>query len=302
MKIEKVSTVEKIGLRTRYLFNTLTNLLHAGEQPRKIIFIHVPKTAGTSTWKQIKAIVGPRSLGFTVRLHRDPDPFEDDYEELIGRCRRALFVSGHISWSTVEDIRGGSDAFTFTILRDPAERLKSLYRFFGLRGRSLRNAGPPYISRRIANMTPIEFFQHRSPMLRWHCDNFITRQFAGTLGNIYLTEDEGHAMLERAKANLATLDFIGFQENYEEDLSEIFRRLGLPNLRRVRRMYATTSDAGETNTNTNTNGSFDEDLMPVIEPLIRFDKELVDFAAKIRSNTHLTRGEVSKGVRSAFGT
>lgn len=280
MSKERVHPAEKLMLRAKTTVGELVERARTGKKPRQIIFIHVPKCAGTSAWKQIKASVGPRWMGRTVMLLRDPSPSDPGYEALIERCRRARFVSGHISWDTAQAIRGDRDAFVFTVLRDPAERLYSLYRYLRKIAGTHRSSSKPPIDPAIARMTLAEFLGHPSPTMRQSLDNYMTRQFAGSLAEMPSTDDEGRAMLARAKSHLARLDHVCFQETFDDDFPHLLSRANIPLRSRTLRTNTTQSHQEGARKQGADRLPPDEHIERLIKPLIRLDTELVDFARR----------------------
>jgi hypothetical protein len=134
------------------------------------IFIHIPKTSGTSFLTQMNNIFSDNSV---FRLTNS------DYESLINVVKTRLtpnqhtcnFVAGHFPFSLLNEI--SQDLFLYTLLRDPIERVESLYRFY---------KEQPYNC--IAhlglapNFTFDDFINSNEPSLYAQVNNGMSRQLA----------------------------------------------------------------------------------------------------------------------------
>merc|ERR1711969_313057 len=85
-----------------------------------IVFLHIPKTAGQTIHNALAAMVGGRHVS-PIRTHTQAP---GDAPQMPAGY--ALY-SGHIDWTELETLPGGR--FTFTVLRDPRERIASFYFF-----------------------------------------------------------------------------------------------------------------------------------------------------------------------------
>ena len=94
-----------------------------GVSARKpVIFLHIPKTAGTTIISELERVCGARNRS-PVRLHNQKDCVEQlppGYD----------LYAGHINWTSLNKLP--KDRFAFTVLRDPKERIASFY-FYTLR-------------------------------------------------------------------------------------------------------------------------------------------------------------------------
>ena len=95
---------------------------------RPIVFLHLPKTAGQSIRIFLnnafpKRSMFPGQVDHHLAMHSRSD------------LRKYDLFCGHFSWSALDCL--GPESFVFTILRDPAERLISFYRFLRRQGAQL---------------------------------------------------------------------------------------------------------------------------------------------------------------------
>lgn len=95
----------------------------AGTPARPIVFLHIPKTAGQTIHSELERIVGTRETS-PVRVHTQVDSGAAQFPP-----GHALY-SGHIDWTHIDALP--APRFTFTVLRDPLERIASFY-FYLLR-------------------------------------------------------------------------------------------------------------------------------------------------------------------------
>ena len=224
--------------------------------PRPICFHHLRKTGGTTLIAMIDGFVPPhRCLSW------------QDWPEIQGAPARPaedwLFVHGHADMTRFAP----SGAFTFTVVREPLERLKSERRQWtqaadeniatmspagATATRAFRHLPLAAILDRVFDhpVTVSNFWNHQTAMLgAWP---LLREQFghraAGDRDRLPIegyfpgpapeTRDgeqmadwlhrSRHAILDLAIGRLRSLDYVGVQERFEESTREIFARLGLP--------------------------------------------------------------------------
>lgn len=154
-------------------------------QEPKVIFLHIPKTAGQSVHEYLLRNFAPELVC--------PARVNDQLKEYAASdLNRYQVFSGHFDWSAFDRLEG--ERFVFTILRDPMERLLSFY--FFLREQAGHFAGlgqlddKPGIKAAI-ELTPWQYFVDPGCPLREfidnHYDNFFTYFFAGRSYNARAT-------------------------------------------------------------------------------------------------------------------
>lgn len=117
-----------------------------------IVFLHIPKTAGQTIHTALARAVGPGAVS-PIRVHTQADT-----EGQLPPGYR--LYSGHLDWDMLESLP--DPRFTFTVLRDPLERIASFY--FYLRREAARLspeelAHPSRTGMRMAMMCdPDEYF------------------------------------------------------------------------------------------------------------------------------------------------
>ena len=97
-----------------------------GENPI-IIFVHVPKTAGTALDGVIKRSYADGEW-YSVRK-KEPDFYKAELGELArAQPRRLRFVTGHAPFG-LHEVMGDAPTQYITLLREPIERLKSFFNY-----------------------------------------------------------------------------------------------------------------------------------------------------------------------------
>lgn len=187
----------------------------------------------------------------------------------------------------MEETKAAREAFVFTFLRHPLDRMRSLYRFAKHLPEPERTKalGDAKLSAMLPSMSPLEFFTNSHPRLRWDIDNFMVRQFSGTLHTVGTKFELDRAMIDKAKQNLASLHYVGLHESYDADFREIVRLISLPQPEIIPRMNVTSSLMRSTSRSKTIDEPFDETVLATLEPLIRGDRELYDFAKALRSDS-----------------
>lgn len=175
------------------------------------VFIHIPKTAGSSLSSELKHMRRPYLnihrhyfYGNTITFSRIEDEIDDAIHD--GALTRAQSCSGHFSWAQAAAIRAvRPDARFFTILRDPIERVISDYRYS-------RTPTHPTYQQTIARFPTIESYiaapETRDKMARF------------TMPADVVTRDEIDAFVSTHYA------FIGLLDCYPMSFNILARLLG----------------------------------------------------------------------------
>lgn len=225
---------KRIG-RFQYHFDRLVNLLVANRTSgRRVVFLHIPKCAGSSINLLFKCYYGSgRSKRLVAINDRERGP---SYREKIMRARDALFVHGHFGFETLEKIR--DDAFVFTVLRDPYERLRSTYGHL-----RTRTKGNP-MKERVLEMPLVEFLTSREgDILQW-TDNVMARMLAARFDLSSVDGLDRGKLAEIAISHLKTFDHVGFVDTFGFNLARIAAVAGIPFPRKTIRENVTIEKAG----------------------------------------------------------
>jgi hypothetical protein len=179
------------------------------------LFLHIQKTAGTSIVNLARQYYGD-----SITSHG----------EYWGRPREQLkyiaFISGHMGYHFALPLM--ENRFTFTFLRDPAERILSMYYFC-----KTRDPGEFEIYRRAHEMDLSCFLEAglSNPCVRMHIWNNQVWQLAHGythLDDRTVDDFSEEELLRLAKAHIGELSYVGFTETIEKDSREILCALGIP--------------------------------------------------------------------------
>ena len=185
-------------------------------QPRPVLFLHIPKTAGTSFLLMLKNTFGDNRV---CRLHNVDANVQQTIDELIDvELDNISCLAGHMP---IHLFKEHFDKFqVFTVLREPAARVLSLYRFLRL-GRSSEVA-------RLGlrpNFSLTEFLMSAHPEIYGQINNGMVRMLCGDPNftdpdsrDFWEIESKPDA-LRNAMNNLKRLDF-GLTEDMPRTLRE----------------------------------------------------------------------------------
>jgi hypothetical protein len=200
------------------------NPLRAWDGP-PVTFLHVEKTAGTSLIHYLQEWFHPTQI--------DPDPLRAWPPHMLTRfvpgiaehVRRYRLVWGHYDLPSLK--RLGSGRFVLTLLREPRERILSLYRFWRAYPVPANTDSFGVIMARQQSLP--DFLCTTDPRLRDYIDNAYVRRLTG----LYVTgqavdplDADSAGALARALAALEEIDFVGITEQMNESLCVLSSMLG----------------------------------------------------------------------------
>lgn len=201
-----------------------------------LAFIHVPKTGGLSLRNLLARYYGPSAI-CGVREAREM--------AFLGEAasRYRLFL-GHFLAAQAENLRIPG-LRTFTLLRDPAERLVSHFHYWS-RPEHRPSAGFPGEERAMLAREGVgRFIADPALELRRNFAEAVTRQFgfgperiAGVGPYPRLSAEKSHEVLGQALTRLAAVDVVGLYERYRESLQLLAYAMGWPAIRHVPWMNA----------------------------------------------------------------
>jgi hypothetical protein len=232
-----------------------------------LLFLHVPKTAGTTLTNCVYVEYAPETVAeywedgdwlrggiyyFPRGIHEDGAPSPDEIRTLGRSDLRA--VTGHFSFGIHQFVQG--EAVYVTVLRNPVDRVVSLYYH------ALREPDDPF-HERVAGGLGLEAFVAACP----EAANGQTRRIAGAGGD---------ALLDAAKENLERRFAVaGLTERFDETVVLLRRKLGWK-----RMPYYLP---GLVNTRKRPRSAIDPDVLALIEGRNQLDRELYDHACELFS-------------------
>ena len=145
---------------------------------KNVIFLHIPKTAGQTVHFELERALGKENVS-PVRVN------EQWALHSIKELKKYSLHSGHIDWSLVDFVP--EPKITFTVLRDPLERIASFYLYLLKRSQSMSDEELSYPGNRglnfVRSVDVNEYFSPKSPdmaeFVLSHYDNFYTYFLAG---------------------------------------------------------------------------------------------------------------------------
>lgn len=187
----------------------------------RLVLLHIPKCAGTAIHGALRVRFDPTAI-LEARNHSFASLSDKD---LLGY----RYISGHLNWHEVMRVPGPKQVVT--ALRDPVERILSLYYFWKAHPAQLvegRNLEGPRLARA---MSLPRFLASEEAIVRQHIDNTMVRRLIGRTvfaRNSALRDRDREFCVNVALANLRRMNFVAFQETLDEDVPEMMRVLGLP--------------------------------------------------------------------------
>jgi hypothetical protein len=181
----------------------------------RISFLHIPKTAGQSVHALLENLFSAEEI-CPARLN------EQLYNYTVNQLRSYNLFSGHLDWSLVK--LSGCFDFTFTVLRDPLERILSMYFYMREVAASQARDGVD-LSFEMSTLlygAPKDYFSFDDESLRAHIENYYNNVYT-----FYFSSGsfEGHRLLSRnCQAGLAGLP-----------------RTALENIRQIDKIYTLDS-------------------------------------------------------------
>ena len=186
----------------------------------RALFLHIQKTAGTSI-----IYLARQYYGSNLTSHGDCWNFKPSQLEHIG------FVSGHIGYDYAQHLM--NNRFSFTFLRDPVERILSMYYFC----RS-RNPEEFEIYQKAHEFDLPQFLEAAQwdPCIRKNIWNNQVWQLAhgyAHLDNRKISDFSGEELLSLAKLHLLRFSHVGFTETFDTDAAVIMDALAFPKAKQL---------------------------------------------------------------------
>lgn len=181
---------------------------------RRAYFDHIPKTGGTACYEYFRECMGEEEVSPFVLFELAPDA-------LAKHSGRAL-LSGHF-----EPLPGclPADRFSFTVLRDPIDRILSEYSAILFDEREEPGESFKAI-RKIKRTALLELLLDDDPSVEIIFRNRQARHFAG-YSAVLSSSTSDEEILELAKAALSGFDLVGVFDDFEGFLELACEGLGI---------------------------------------------------------------------------
>ena len=177
---------------------------------KKHIFLHIPKTAGTT----LTSIIGRNYNASEIKTLYNPQQFDDDLNSgLLDAHIKMLY--GHFAYdNTISD----ADYYTFTFLREPISRCVSNYIH-------LKNSLEPQHLKWMKDVKTFPDFLNLKQAFNWQARHLSGQKFHADFGK------DLKGSLEKAQENLERMNLVGLTEFFEDSLLCLSKDLGWKNLK-----------------------------------------------------------------------
>ena len=181
---------------------------------RRVVFLHIAKTAGTS----IIHFFQQRLPADQICSHGDFLSFPKREDLFQAQLKRYQLVSGHFGYEDIAPLL--KESYSFTFLRDPVERVLSLYKFCMHVDMQKQFA----VARAARDLGLEGFLGSTLPEVNEMLDNQQTWQLArGYWGKDrdVLAGIDGDELLDMAITHLGEFDHVGMTESFESHFATI---------------------------------------------------------------------------------
>ena len=230
--------------------------LECANDPGPWLFLHVPKTAGSSVYSILRTLLKPPEL---LKLHPNGETLRRIHTLPLAHRARLKVLYGHVDVQITRQVVPLQRCVT--LLRDPVQRIVSYYAF----AKHMDRGAHSDLARR-ASIT-----QWIDALRLAETDNGMVRRLSGALHEAGIGGCTGQ-MLERAKANLAQFAVVGLTDCFNEFYALLASRLGLP-----MRTYV----AEKVNARRPRIDQLDRGTLAEIERRNALDRELYRFGAEL---------------------
>ncbi|MEX1375903.1 MAG: sulfotransferase family 2 domain-containing protein [Eubacteriales bacterium] len=180
----------------------------------KVLFFHIPKTAGTSIFEALRHVYGEKNVKQIENELAIDEKSADYYKDFD-------VLGGHfLCFSHAEIFL--KDRYSFIMLRDPVDRFLSQYYYYKY---SVPDAEVNESVKAAKKYDIDEFVSYRENSNEKFSD-FQNRQVF-MLRNHAETQTDADQLLAMAKANIRKFDFIGLYEYLDESLQIVSKELNL---------------------------------------------------------------------------
>lgn len=226
---------------------------------KTLVFFHIPKTAGTTISSIIRPLYSKEECYICSSDNRTHLQGNIDFANLDDEQKRKYkYISGHLELFLLHNIP--QDYIAITFLRNPVERIISLYYF-------ILKTETHHLHTRL-NESNISLKEFVLGGFWEEVDNGMTRRLSG-IGSLVPYGKCNNDMLILAKNNLLGFDFIGIQERFDEFLFLMSKILELKNI-----LY-TSKNVGHKSKKYH---DIDKDTIMAITKYNLYDIELYNFA------------------------
>lgn len=187
-----------------------------------IVFLHIPKTAGSSLVASVRESLSAEQCLLLYGAHRTSKMIRDELSQLSQVQKDTLrFVGGHQVWFGIKDCFPNRDVKFVTFLREPVERVYSNYQRIFIDSahhlyEQFNQSKPSFADFASGSISPVVINQMTV---------FLGRKEVTEAHNQHQCVLEDEALLTSAVRNLKRCWFIGLQDCYGQDLQYLSEAL-----------------------------------------------------------------------------
>jgi hypothetical protein len=240
------------------------------ELNRNLVFIHIPKAAGSFVRKLFGEIFDENKIFPDHQLHHFPK-----YRE-VARNKPTVY-RGHLGYKFATD----ANAMSATVLRNPVERILSVYSYSVNPGRGL-----PLIGNVPGDISILDFLRSDRPEIRMNLDESQTWQIGYGYSNKERHEFRTichEDIIERAISNLYKIDFLGLTESLDAFRRSVMLAFGIDGINETAKMAVNKSASRIMYADLTPNEKLE------VEKLIVRDRVLYETARGILQHQNLAR-------------
>lgn len=247
MKNIIVNRIDFTGITHTY--NTMLNKLYS----RKVLFLHVPKSGGTSLSHTMRATFPLSFFKLSEEASREASPDMRggdwmDFKKRLAAYHAHLgkhYIQGHFP-ITKEDLDAHfSEYAPITLLRSPIDRIISIY----------------YFDERLRSMSPGEFLDSERGFIESH----VLCHFFGGLG--FELRGELEEARDNAIETLSRFDVVGILERQAEFAENVRNKLGINIVLPKRNVGVERKKRSK---------GFSEEEMSKLTEMTKYDQEIYD--------------------------
>jgi hypothetical protein len=235
---------------------------------RRVLFLHIAKTAGTS----IVHFFRRRIPAGALCSHGDFLKFPDDGAALDTQLARYQFLSGHFGYNDIAQLV--AQTYSFTFLRDPVERVLSFYSF--CLHPDMQRQFP--VARAARDLGVDRFMGSMLPEVVEALDNLQAWQLAGSYWYHDRSSMKGLSetgLLDLAVAHMASFSHVGLTETFDDDFRLILGALDIAGEIPSARQFVTQSPLKITSLKAST--------LETLKARVAVDEELLNIARSRRN-------------------
>jgi hypothetical protein len=235
--------------------------------PKRVLFLHIAKTAGTS----IVHFFRQRLPAQSICSHGDFLHYPAGRVQFQAKLLEHQFISGHFGYRQIAPLL--ADSYSFTFLRDPVDRVLSFYNF--CQNPDMQQRFP--VARAARDLGLADFISSTLPEVSEILDN----QQVWQLASMYWREDRqilarlpADELLAMAAEHLQQFNYIGLTESFQVDFGHILEELEIAESVPEKKQFASREPLGS--------GQLSPAIQETLRERLELDYRLLDIARVLR--------------------